>query len=406
MARPGRSLTRRRHTIVAAGAVLVALGVPGCAGSDGPLTTTTVTTVTTEVVPLVEPLTATGDAALDAQLTDVARFVEAERGHPFREPVTVELLDDAAFRARLAESEAPTDPVVERQAVLLQAVGAVPEGFDLVALSHQMSAEGVLGFYDPETGELVVRGALTPYTRITLAHELTHALDDQWFPEAMATDPELDGDTAWARAALAEGSAQVVHEAYRAAMTTGDRARAAVEEATFGWAMTAPEGVPPDLYEGLTDIYADGLAFVREVVAGGGTEALDAVFAASPATSEQILHPARALGAAEPAEVAVPSADGDVIESGRLGEAGLLEVLDLGVSPGVARRAAEGWGGDAYVVFTTPTGACLRIDVVPDSVADREELASAVAAWANGSARATVGEVPGAAGAVRLGFCT
>ncbi len=394
------------HRTAAAVALIALLGLIGaCAGTE-PSGGGSPSTVATVPTPLDQPLTSTGDPALDSQLTDIARFVEGQRGHPFREAVTVELLDDAAFRARLADSEALTDPVVERQAALLEAVGAVPAGYDLVTLSHQMSAEGVLGFYDPETGELVVRGSLTPFTRVTLAHELTHALDDQWFPEALASTADLDGDTAWARAALAEGSAQLVDEAYRDAMSTGDRARAAVDEATYGWAMTAPVGVPPDLYEGLTDIYADGLAFVREVLTTGGPDALDAVFSLPPTTSEQVLHPARAVPAAEPAMVAPPVAEGVVIDSGRLGEAGLLEVLDLGAPPAMARRAADGWGGDAYVVFATATGTCLWIDVVADSASDREELESTAATWVNGAARVTVGEVPGAPGAVRLAFCT
>lgn len=378
----------RRRVLTAAVAVVALLGA-GCAGSGGDIEVRPATTEAPAV--LAAPLTVTGDAVVDSQLLDVARFVEQARGRPFREQVTVELLDDAAFRARLAQVDAPADAAVAAQQQLLEAVGAIPAGYDLVALSHQVNAEAVLGFYDPATGELVVRGELTPFTRIVLAHELTHALDDQWYDLGALSDPETDDDAAYALAALVEGSAQVVEDAYRDSLSAEERGAAAAEQQRDGERMDLAT-MPPDLYEGLTDVYTDGLAFVQAVLRAGGTAALDAAFASPPASSEQILHPERYRAGDAPITVAAPPAGGTVTASGTLGEAGLLDLLDLGVPPARARTAAEGWGGDHSLVWSSGTGWCLRVDVVTDTSADATELSDALQEWGaerSGSATAT-----------------
>jgi hypothetical protein len=392
--------------IVAASLVLLTscVGTDGSGPDDGSTSTAT-DAVATIPAPLDRPLVGTGDAVLDDELTSIARFVEQERGRPFRTAVTVELLDDASFRARLAQVDAPADVAIRQQEALLEAVDAIPADFDLVALSHQTSGEGVLGFYDPETGGLVVRGSITPFTRITLAHELTHALDAQWYPVVFGDVADADQDRQFARAALAEGSAQVVEGAYRESLPLADRGEAIAEEERFGSAMVAPEGVPPDLFEGLTDVYVQGLAFVEAVMAnGGGMAALDAAFATPPPSSEQILHVERYRAGELPVDVAGPPADGTEVVRGRMGEAGLLDLLQLGLAPNRARTAAEGWGGDRYVVWRSGSAACLRVDTATDTSADAVELATAGRSWSNGTTRAVVEDQP--SGAVRFTMCT
>ena len=66
----------------------------------------------------------------------------------------------------------------------LQLLGAVPRGTDLKALQEDLMSGQVAGYYDPETGDVVVRvpeggGSLDANGQITLAHELDHALTDQ-----------------------------------------------------------------------------------------------------------------------------------------------------------------------------------------------------------------------------------
>lgn len=65
------------------------------------------------------------------------------------------------------------------------------------------------GYYDPRTQRLAVvrqRAGAGPLDDVTLAHELTHALEDQRFGLDEA-DGEGDDDSATARLALTEGTA-------------------------------------------------------------------------------------------------------------------------------------------------------------------------------------------------------
>src|SRR5439155_20125553 len=62
-------------------------------------------------------------------------------------------------------------------------IGVIPAGTDLRQAVIDYGTSQIIGFYDTETHRLVFQGGTspTPYQRFTLAHELTHALQDQNF---------------------------------------------------------------------------------------------------------------------------------------------------------------------------------------------------------------------------------
>src|SRR5215208_5295277 len=86
---------------------------------------------------------------------------------------------------------------------------------DLRELTGALFEEGVGGYYDSRDGRLrVVTGAGTGngvISEITLAHELTHALEDQRFG---IEEPSASDDRALAYTALVEGSATWLMDAY------------------------------------------------------------------------------------------------------------------------------------------------------------------------------------------------
>ena len=135
--------------------------------------------------------------------------------------------------------------------------------------------------------------------------------------------------------------------------------------------------------------YVEGLAFAAALRANGGTKQVNAAFDALPATTEQILHPARYF-AGEPAlAVSLPDAGAllgpgwEVAEQNVLGEFFLRAWLEaLGVPPRAAAGAAAGWGGDAYVVLRSgESGAALAARIVwDDAAAGGDEFVSAIAA--------------------------
>ena len=67
-----------------------------------------------------------------AVVADIEEFVAAERGLPFLREVTVELADDAEFEARLLEDFEEDAADIETSGQVLQALGLVAPGTDIV----------------------------------------------------------------------------------------------------------------------------------------------------------------------------------------------------------------------------------------------------------------------------------
>lgn len=105
----------------------------------------------------------------------------------------------------------------ERDERILTAFGLAPQEVDLSRLYVDLYSEQIAGYYDTETGEMVViRPAdagdeLSPLQEITYAHEVVHALQDQNFPldEALEASESANDDQSLATTALIEGDATV-----------------------------------------------------------------------------------------------------------------------------------------------------------------------------------------------------
>jgi hypothetical protein len=221
---------------------------------------------------------------------------------------------------------------------------------------------GVVGFYDPESDELVVRGAaLTPYVRTTIAHELTHALDDQHHDLDRPEYDDADDEVAFGFSAVVEGNARRIENAYRAAMDEDERRQATEEETALGGDMDLGS-VPLILVDLIGAPYTLGEPFVGAVLADGGDEALTAAFAAPPRTTEQVLEPERFLAGEPAVDVPVPEVTGEVVEQ--------------------ARVAARGWGGDWGVAWRDGDRSCVTANLVGDDVTETEEMRLAFERWA------------------------
>ncbi len=94
--------------------------------------------------------------------------------------------------------------------------------------------------------------------------------------------------------------------------------------------------------------------FAADIYRAGGFPLVDTVFAHPPRSTEQILHPAKYLAGDQPRPVASPKAPAGytVVTSDTLGELDTRTLLGRCMDAAVAERAAEGWGGDRYAVFT------------------------------------------------------
>lgn len=324
-----------------------------------------------------EPVDAIDQAELDAVVADLQAVVEQERGLVFREGIDIELLDDetyiersrADFEADLAED--PED--LANSAAALGALGLWPEGVDPVEVLGEYLSVGSLGYYDPETGEMVVRGAAdTPNLRITLVHELTHALDDQHFD---LDRPELDDrpdEAGFAFSALVEGNASRVEAAYTASLTDEERADAEAEQQGYIDGIDI-SGFPPILLAQQQFVYRTGADFVQALYDEGGNAAVDRALEDPPTTTEQILEPEDWPDRDAVVEVPAPEADGEVVEESVAGQFLIHALASLSED-----EPTPEWDGDNTVLWQDGDQDCLRMAVA----GDLEALETGLTPWA------------------------
>ncbi|HUP85714.1 MAG TPA: hypothetical protein VM143_08610 [Acidimicrobiales bacterium] len=366
-------------TTVLLAAGLVAAGIvsgddPGLAGRTAPSRVHARTVeVTSDSVPAADA------SALEQALPGLLRFTSQARGLPFVHPVRVTMLGDADFRTRLkrdsAEEEAKDEEQLRTTQRVLEGLGLLEKGVDLKKAVESLYGDAVAGFYDTEDDDLVVRGErLTVGVRVTLVHELTHALQDQHFDIDRKDLDDRDDEAADGLLGLVEGDAVRVERLYLASLSSREQKAAEAEGMAAG--ASIDPGLPPVLLQIVAFPYVVGPEFATRVVAGGGQERLDAAFVTPPTTSEDLLHPDRFLAGEAPATVETPKADGRQIDEGVLGELGLLLVLNAsGVS---GQTAAGGWGGDRYVAWKDGDGTCVRATIVMDTPQDDRELVKAL----------------------------
>ena len=259
--------------------------------------------------------------AIRQRAVELQRYVEKERGLTYKQPVEVQVLDDAAFKARVLQEFDKDRASLERQGRLLQAAGLVPADTDAVEAQRQLLGEGVLGFYDPVTKALVVRGTGdTPFLREIMVHELTHALDDQHFDLNRPQLADKKDGSDWGFLALTEGSARRVEYAYVDQMSEADRQQLQQEQLQLSMGqLGSVASTPLVLPQLLMAPYDYGNPFVQHLLDKGGQARLDAAFGTPPTSSEQIVDPARFDAGDAPKAVPAPPADGTVVDEGVLG---------------------------------------------------------------------------------------
>lgn len=388
-------------------------GTTAAADEPGPAPTTTGAAAPAPTTTRVPSTTGSSSSSTSAgaageevppEVTEIMDFVSDARGLPFLEPVPVEFLDDAAFEELIAELQAEDlaegdAEERERAGQLWQALELVEDGDELFGLLDQVGVEAALGFYEFDEERMVVRGAdLTPLTRVTLAHELTHALDDQHFGLDRPELDGLDGEEAFGFLVLSEGSAEHVAHRYEDELSAEDRERLDDEMLDFAAGMELDD-VPLELLLVVQLPYVVGPELVDAILAADGREGLDAAFADPPVTSEEALEPSAYLEGETTRTVPTPPADGDPTDEGVFGAAGMLVLFP----DSTGLELAERWGGDRYVQWLDEDGrSCVRVDLLGEEPADSDRYAEALSDWVTGHGD---GDVERIGETVRLTAC-
>src|SRR5215467_9037139 len=246
-----------------------------------------------------------------------------------------------------------------------EAFGLLPKGFDLDTFMVNVLTEQIEGLYDPKAQEFYIADWSPPEEqRMVMAHELTHALEDQHFHlEAWSRAARPNEDAELARDAVLEGSAMAAMVDYLMQGT----GRSLKDLPEFDPSMLfgeldmqntpALKSAPAFLKDALIFPYISGLNFSASVLKSSGWPALSSVFEKPPISTQQILHPAAYKTGKTPSTVSIPSfekilgKDWAKLDENIMGEFGWKEVLKQFLDDGRAKSLAAAWDGDRYATY-------------------------------------------------------
>ena len=293
------------------------------------------------------------------------------RGLEVKKPIRWEVTSKEKVRAYLLktldEQYAPGE--MEKEGDALKALGLIPRDMHYKEFIVALYEEQVGGYYDPKKETFYLADWIAPSVQETIiAHELTHALQDQHFDIDEFIDRiKGNSDAMYARAALVEGEATLVMLADAMNNMGMEMDLSMLDlDGVFGQMMIKMSSAqfpkfadaPRAMQATLMFPYIKGLGFVNYGIRRGGWKRIDQIYKDIPLSTEQVMHPQKYFERRDPpTEVTldflgklVPEAWENIYED-VLGEFMTLQLLDPVEDLDEEKRAAAGWDGDKVRVF-------------------------------------------------------
>jgi hypothetical protein len=320
--------------------------------------------------------------SLRAEIARLIPITEEIRGLEFLTPPQVTVLTPDELETRVIDQLLEDYVDHEVDEALYRLLGLVPPDFELLETILSLYGEAVAGYYDGDTGELVVTATqdeFSPLEKATIVHELTHALTDQVLDFNDRYNQLFDDqryDEAAAFQSLIEGDASLAELLYVQELDA-DAQQEFLEEA-FEVDMTVFDQVPPFIQDSLVFPYDTGFTFVQHLYSDGGYAAVDDAYVNPPLSSEQVIWPDDYPGDA-PIAVDLPANEltgYEINEDSTWGELGFRLMFDQVL--GGSDAATEGWGGDSYRIYWDGTNVVLVMVFQGDAVSDAAELGQAL----------------------------
>lgn len=332
-----------------------------------------------------ETASAARNAALVAATNEVLQETSQLRELPVLRPVQSSALSRAEIEHMIVANldRETTEADMHASELTLKRLGLVPANFRLRPLIVRLLTEQVAGYYDPKEQQFHLADWIdVDGQKPIMAHELTHALQDQHFNlRRFENWPKGDSDAELATHALIEGDATLAMTLY----VSSNPARALTFLKSFLSAETSSQELdkaPRAMRETLLFPYQEGLAWTRALYQNGGWSAVSRAFKTLPQSSEQILHPPKYFIHEAPVKVSLPDSRTLLgrgwrrIETDVNGEWSFYLILDEFLkSASTSKQAAAGWGGDRYATYESANGQSAYISLSAwDTVKDAREF--------------------------------
>jgi len=306
-------------------------------------------------------------------------FASEDSGMPKHAPVKRRLVSKADVEkyasGRLGKEEYAKQ--MAQAELTMKKLGFLPREFNLRDFLVKATGQEIAGYYDDETKTIsLLNWVPADRQQPILAHELTHALQDQnydlakWMKAASKGaakkhDEIENDDGAVARKAVVEGSAMVVYVDY----VLAPLGRNLKDTPALIYEMEEPavkavqdsqmmHDAPMILREAGSFAYNEGLIFEGELLHRGGKEmAFAGVFARPPKNSHEVLQPQAYLDGEKLPGVGVPDLKQligdqyDVYDSGGIGQLDVRAYLKQWGERKNADEVSAAWQGGAYVAF-------------------------------------------------------
>jgi len=259
---------------------------------------------------------------------------------------------------------------LQRSALVLKKLGLLPRDFDLQTFLLALLREQVAGYYDPKAKTVnLLDWVDADIQKPVLAHELTHALQDQdsnldhWLkdgPRSEKKDPDVQDDEAVAaRQAVSEGQAMVVLTDYelepmgKTILDAPDVVAAMKAGVTSGSPIF--ESAPLYIKDSLAFPYTYGLDFERMLLQRKGKEAAFAdVLQHPPLNTREVMQPAVYLAGEHLPPLHPPKLEKVLgkswqkIDVGAVGEFDISVMVEQYASEEAARQVWPQWRGGYY----------------------------------------------------------
>jgi hypothetical protein len=310
---------------------------------------------------------------------EILQFASKDTGLPIKQVVKRQLVGRDQVVGYLQKSMAEDKDAkrLQRSELVLKKFGLLPRDFNLQTFLVALLREQVAGYYDPKTKTVNLLDWLdAEQQKPVLAHELTHALQDQSFnleKWMKAGDKDLDDvknptpedfesdEIGQARQGIVEGQAMVTLVDYMLAplgksMLTSPEMADVLKKGMVEGTADSPEfkNAPIFLKEVLIFPYRYGLDFEAALLQNGGKEkAFAGVFANPPQNTRQVMEPKTYLSGERIEPMQLPDfkkdfKDYDRFDIGAMGEFDVAVLVDQYAGTETSQKIYPQWRGGYY----------------------------------------------------------
>ncbi len=307
---------------------------------------------------------------------EILRFASNDTKLPIEHTVKRKLIsrDEVNHYLREKFDEDEGAKRMERSEIVLKKFGLLDRDFHLRPFLLSLLTEQIAGFYDNKTKTVNLLDWIKPdEQKPVLAHELTHALQDQKVGLTKWSSVSLNGlshnvqednhhlqldEADTARGAVAEGQAMAVFVDYtlrptgRTLADAPDIADKLKDQVTDTSGSPVMARAPLLLQQSLLFPYGDGLSFEQAILVKAGKEAAFAgVLANPPSSSFEIMHPAAYMTHAPVPVVHLPDihplldAEYTPYDVGVMGELDVRILVELFGGREMADALSPAWNG-------------------------------------------------------------